>query len=101
MSANPSPFSLAGRVAVVTGGNRGIGRGIALGMARAGAAVAILGRDEASSAEALAELRAIGLPAARWGEPDEVAGAAVFLASDAASFVTGVTLPVDGGYSIC
>lgn len=40
-------------------------------------------------------------PAARWGEADEVSGAAVFLASAAADFITGVTLPVDGGYSIC
>jgi 2-deoxy-D-gluconate 3-dehydrogenase len=40
-------------------------------------------------------------PAARWGEADEVSGAAVFLASAAAGFITGVTLPVDGGYSIC
>lgn len=40
-------------------------------------------------------------PAARWGEADEIAGAAVFLASASADFITGVTLPVDGGYSIC
>ena len=39
-------------------------------------------------------------PAGRWGEADDVAGAAVFLASRASDFVTGVTLPVDGGYSI-
>jgi NAD(P)-dependent dehydrogenase (short-subunit alcohol dehydrogenase family) len=39
-------------------------------------------------------------PMGRWGEADECAGAAVFLASRAADFVTGITLPVDGGYSI-
>ena len=38
-------------------------------------------------------------PAARWGEPPEVAGAAVFLASDAADYVTGHILYVDGGFS--
>jgi 2-dehydro-3-deoxy-D-gluconate 5-dehydrogenase len=259
MSRNAAQFSLDGRVAVVTGGNRGIGRGIALGMAGAGASVAILSRDEAKNSEVLAELHALGVsamglhldvtarssladamaavekelgaidvlvnnagvavvsggvlseteadwdrvlathlhasfllsklaatsmarrkrgkiinlasmysyfgagalpsysaakgaivqltksmaielathniqvnaiapgwittemtamvrdvpdwsdfnrmilartPAARWGEPDEVAGAAVFLASSAADFITGTTLPVDGGYSI-
>ena len=39
-------------------------------------------------------------PVGRWGEPAELAGAAVFLASRASDFVTGVALPVDGGYSI-
>lgn len=37
-------------------------------------------------------------PMGRWGRPEDVAGAAVFLCSPAAAFVTGVTLPVDGGY---
>lgn len=37
-------------------------------------------------------------PMRRFGTPEEVAGAAVFLASDAASFITGTTLAVDGGY---
>jgi 2-deoxy-D-gluconate 3-dehydrogenase len=39
-------------------------------------------------------------PVGRWGEPQDLAGAAVFLASPASDFVTGVALPVDGGYSI-
>jgi 2-deoxy-D-gluconate 3-dehydrogenase len=39
-------------------------------------------------------------PAGRWGHPDDCAGAAVFLASQASDFVTGTTLVVDGGYSI-
>ena len=38
-------------------------------------------------------------PAGRFGQPEELAGAAVFLASQSANFVTGVILPVDGGYS--
>ena len=260
MSNNASPFALNGRVCVITGGNRGIGRSIALGMARAGAAVAVLARNEEKNNQVLDELKAVGVramalrldvtaretlagaidaveaelggidilvnnagvatvtggilhkspevwdttlathldatfllskyaaasmvkrrrgkiinlasmysyfgaamlpsygaakgaivqltkamavelaphniqvnaiapgwiatemtapardnpafaeftrmilartPAGRWGEADEVAGAAVFLATSAADFVTGVTLPVDGGYSIC
>ena len=37
------------------------------------------------------------VPLRRWGEPDDVAGVVVFLASDAAAYVTGCTIPIDGG----
>ena len=39
-------------------------------------------------------------PLGRWAMPREMTGAVLFLSSDLASFITGVTLPVDGGYSI-
>ncbi len=38
-------------------------------------------------------------PAKRWGDPSDFQGIAAFLASDAAAFVTGTAIPVDGGYS--
>ena len=39
-------------------------------------------------------------PAHRWGTPEDMAGVAVFLASPASDFVTGASIPVDGGYSV-
>lgn len=56
-------FDLNGSVAVVTGGNGGIGGAIALGLAEAGASVAILGRNEEKNRRVLSELQAIGVPA--------------------------------------
>jgi NAD(P)-dependent dehydrogenase (short-subunit alcohol dehydrogenase family) len=61
--ADLQAFDLDGQVAVVTGGNGGIGRAIALGLAGAGAKVAIWGRNGEKNAEALAALRAVGPPA--------------------------------------
>jgi NAD(P)-dependent dehydrogenase (short-subunit alcohol dehydrogenase family) len=54
---------------------------------------AALRADAARNAEILART-----PLGRWGTPEDVVGPALFLASDAAAFVTGAVLPVDGGY---
>lgn len=51
--------------------------------------------DPARSAQILART-----PLGRWGSPEDVAGPVLFLASPAARFITGVVLPVDGGYLI-
>ena len=59
-SSTRNLFDLSGRVALVTGGNRGLGRALALALAEAGAAVAILARDEAKNRETLALLQARG-----------------------------------------
>lgn len=39
-------------------------------------------------------------PMGRWGLPGDIVGAALFLASDSAAFITGACLPIDGGYSV-
>ena len=48
-------FSLAGKISVVTGANRGIGRALALALAEAGSDVALLVRDPESAAPVMAE----------------------------------------------
>ncbi len=63
MTAITDLFSLSGRVAVVTGGSRGIGFAIAEGLAAAGAAVLIVNRHEEQGARAAAALQAKGLQA--------------------------------------
>ncbi|MGA3222384.1 MAG: SDR family oxidoreductase [Acidobacteriaceae bacterium] len=52
-----------------------------------------LREDEVRNSQILARI-----PAARWGEPEDIAGAAVFLASAASDYVTGEVLVVDGGW---
>ena len=56
-------FDLSGRVAAVTGGNGGIGLGMARGLAEAGAAIVVVGRNQAKSMAAVAELRSLGVEA--------------------------------------
>ena len=56
-------FDLGGKVAIVTGGNGGIGLGMAQGLADAGADIAVVGRNETKSMAAVAELKARGVRA--------------------------------------
>ena len=56
-------FDLKGHVALITGGNSGIGLGMARGIAKAGGAIAIWGRNAEKNRAAVEELRALGAPA--------------------------------------
>jgi NAD(P)-dependent dehydrogenase (short-subunit alcohol dehydrogenase family) len=56
------------------------------------------GRDPGANVSDLISGFMGAVPLGRPGQPEEIANAALFLASDESSFVTGVALPVDGGY---
>lgn len=51
-------------------------------------------QDDADRSRSIVER----IPAGRWGQPDDLGGATVFLASPASDYVSGITLPVDGGW---
>ena len=59
-------------------------------------ASALLASETGDSAAGIQYLERI--PAGRWGQPSDLAGAVVFLASPASDYVSGITLPVDGGW---
>lgn len=77
-------FDLTSRVAVVTGGNGGIGLGMATGLAQAGARVAVVGRNAEKNRAAVASLEALGTEAAAF-EADLTQEAACRAAIDAAA----------------
>ena len=63
MSRDNTHFDLTGKVAIVTGGNGGLGIGMALGLARAGANVVVAGRDTAKTDQAVEQIQALGVDA--------------------------------------
>jgi NAD(P)-dependent dehydrogenase (short-subunit alcohol dehydrogenase family) len=81
-------FSLTGRVAVVTGGSSGIGQGMAVALARAGAQVVLIARDARRLEESAAALRAQGSQAA-WVSADLADRAEVVRAAEAAAAAFG------------
>ncbi len=109
---NASYPDLAGRVAVVTGGSRGIGAAIGRALAAQGARVIVTGRDHAALHAVTAQIRESGGHAhpvvAELTDPDQVerlrteaeqtyGPAELFLLSDASSWITAITLDASGG----
>lgn len=114
MSGILDRFRLDERVVVVTGASSGLGAATAVAAAQAGAHV-VVGARRVEQLQApgffesemtdlcppgYLETLASRTPLGRIGGPDEIAAAAVFLLSDASSFMTGATLVVDGGLTI-
>ena len=112
-------MKLESKIALITGGASGIGKAIALRFAREGAGVAIADINIEEGKRTCNEIENIDRSAMavevdvsdeesvqhavqevlkRFGEPDEVAGAALFLCSSDASYITGQILAVDGGF---
>ncbi len=81
-------FSLAGRIAVITGGSSGIGQGVASALARAGAQVVLIARDSRRLEESVASLRVQGRAAA-WVSADLSDRAAIDYAATAATEAFG------------
>jgi 3-oxoacyl-[acyl-carrier protein] reductase len=88
------------------GGQNGFNRGLATEVARRGITVNMISpgwipveRHEKDPQDLKDGYRAL-IPAERWGVPDDVAGAVVFLASEAASFITGQNLHINGGMTV-
>jgi 2-dehydro-3-deoxy-D-gluconate 5-dehydrogenase len=116
----PPLFGLSGRRALVTGGGGGIGLGVSEAPHHVGTALETSLVELCGLAGMLMVPRGAGkivtiasmlsfqggfraaavlacLPAGRWGEPADLAGAVVFLAPPASEYVHGMVLPVDGG----
>src|SRR5262249_10595058 len=86
--------------AATKGGIVGMTRSMAVDLASRGLRLVALGPGYIDTEQASIEPDdpAEAIPAGRTGKPDDVAGAALFLLSDLARYVTGTTLYVDGGY---
>ena len=78
-----SLFDLSGRVAAVTGGNGGIGLGMAEGMAAAGASILVVGRNETKNADAVEKLRGLGVKAEAFAMDVTESGAGADMAAAA------------------
>ncbi|MBL9135868.1 MAG: 3-oxoacyl-ACP reductase FabG [Verrucomicrobiales bacterium] len=89
------------------GGQNGLHRSLATELAPHGITVNMIApgwipvERHAGAPQAEKEAYLAGVPAKRWGVPEDVAAAAVYLAGEGASFVTGQTLHVNGGLTVC
>ena len=98
---------LKDKIAVIVGSTYGIGQTTAEIFAKEGAEVVVSGRSDDKGKEVARKIKKNGGEASflkkcvigRIGKPEDIAYAALYFASDESSFVTGVVLMVDGGWT--
>lgn len=88
---------LEGKIALISGGTTGMGSAIAKRFQTEGGTVIATGANPETLEKAKKDQIAAKVPMKRAGRPADIAGAALFFASDDSAYVTGVDLPVDGG----
>ena len=104
--------SLEDKVIVVTGGGSGLGKAMATYFLELGARVAITSREmdkllavnleldeKTGGYSARGNKIVTNTPMGKFGDPDDLQGATLYLLSDISSFVTGIVIPVDGGFN--
>jgi 2-deoxy-D-gluconate 3-dehydrogenase len=77
--------------------NEWVGRGVTVNAVAPGYIDTDMNEALVADPERLAQI-SVRIPAGRWGTGADLAGAVVFLASEASAYVSGVVLPVDGGW---
>jgi 2-deoxy-D-gluconate 3-dehydrogenase len=88
-------FDLSNKVAIVTGGNGGIGLGMARGLANAGAAIAIVGRNVEKTQAAVSEIRTLGVGSRALITDVTDAGAVVAMVEEVVSTLGGIDILVN------
>ena len=96
-----NPFDLTGKVAIISGGNRGLGLGMAIGMAKAGAGIVVACRDQEKAADAVVQIEGMGSRAMAVCCDVTSSDSIVAAATEAADAMGGIHILVNNSGTSC